>query len=60
MNILQIRLKKITAGKTQIINRVQQIGFAHTVIPVNTDNGMVKGKTFLLVIFILGNGDVSE
>jgi hypothetical protein len=42
MHILLIRFKKITPGKTQVINRIEQIGFPNPVISINTDDRFVE------------------
>jgi hypothetical protein len=60
MYILQIRFKKITPGKTQVINGIEQICFASPVIAVYSNNWFIKGKTLLQVIFVLDELDIPQ
>ena len=45
---------KITFGKTQIMNGIQQISFAFAVLSANANNSFAKCKLLAEVIFELG------
>src|SRR5579871_732526 len=44
MNILRIRFCEITFSETEIINRIQQVGFANAIVPTNADYSFIKRK----------------
>jgi hypothetical protein len=56
---LSIGLAEITPGKTEIINGIQQVGFAHAIASANTNNGFCKSKGRLRIIFILKEGYIT-
>ena len=53
MNIYCIRPCKIAPGKTEIMNSVQQVGFAHAIASANSHDPLTKVKRPGAVIFKL-------
>ena len=54
LHIVAIKPGKIAAGKTEIMNCIQQVGFAHAVITTNTYYTHNKVKRTIAVVFELG------
>jgi hypothetical protein len=46
---------KITFGETEVMYRIQQIGFAYTIASANAHNVFCKAKLLLVIIFKLEN-----
>jgi len=45
---------KITFGKTEIVNSIQQVGFSYTVITANCCNAIIERKRSITVVLELG------
>jgi hypothetical protein len=55
MNIHCILPAKITFGKTEVMDRIQQIRLAHTITAANANDPLRKLKVVLKIIFKLKN-----
>jgi hypothetical protein len=53
MHIHLVLPGKIAFGETQIMNGIQQIGFAHTISAANANNALGKNKLLVEVVFEL-------
>ena len=53
MNIHLILSREIAFGKTQVVNGVQQVGFAYSIASADTNNALSKVELLLEIIFKL-------
>ena len=53
MDVHAVLPGEITFCKTQIVNRIQQIGFAHAIAAANTHNALVELELLVKIIFEL-------
>ena len=53
MNVQLVLPRKITFGKTEVMDSIQQIGLAHTIAAANTNNAFSKIELLVKIIFEL-------
>jgi len=53
LHIISILPCKITFGKTEIMNGIQQICFAHAIFATDTNNPLFEVKRLIIVVFEL-------
>ena len=53
MNIYRVCSQKITFGKAEVMNGIQQIGFANSIASANANDAFIKLIGILRVIFEL-------